>query len=51
MKLLTEIGIFCLWILALGLTSYEARLYADKLESDFDQKFIEMLLKDKRLNN
>lgn len=39
------------WILALGLTSYEARLYADKLESDFDQKFIEMLLKDKRLNN
>ena len=22
-----------------------------KLESDFDQKFIEMLLKDKRLNN
>ena len=39
------------WILALGLTSYEAGLYADKLESDFDQKFIEMLLKDKRLNN
>lgn len=39
------------WILALGLTSYEARLYADKLESNFDQKFIEMLLKDKRLNN
>ena len=39
------------WILALGLTSYEARLHADKLESDFDQKFIEMLLKDKRLNN
>lgn len=35
------------WILALGLTSYEARLYADKLESDFDQNLLRCYLKTK----
>lgn len=37
-----------LWLLDYGIDSYEAMQYADKMESNFDEEFIKLLVSDKR---
>lgn len=39
-----------LWLLDYGIDSYEAMQYADKMESNFDEEFIKLLVSNKRLN-